>query len=129
QLAFGAYVLVATVYVGFTLVWPLCRRLNPYYAALQVEQTLPEAKNSVISWLDLREQPLPASIRAAVSNKAARDISEADLETAISARRNLWLTAAFFGLCLAMLAQLVIGGPQLFSLLRRAFAPFSEGRI
>src|SRR5262245_48266325 len=43
QLAFGAYLAVAVVYLGFTLVRPLCRRLNPYYAALQVEQTLPDA--------------------------------------------------------------------------------------
>ncbi len=129
QLAFGVYLLSAGLYLGSTLVWPLCRRVNPYYAALQVEQTVPEAKNSVISWLDLHEQPLPASIRAAVSNKAARDISEADLECAVSPRRNLWLTAAVFALGLALLAQLVIGGPQFFSLLRRAFMPFSEGRI
>jgi hypothetical protein len=129
QTAFGAYLVLAAAYVGYTLVRPWCRRLNPYYAAQHVEQTLPEAKNSIVSWLDLHEQPLPASIRAAVSTKAARDLAEADLESAFSARRNLWLTAGLFALLFGLFAQLVIGGPQFFSLLRRAFSPFTEGRI
>src|SRR5205814_5356424 len=78
QGAFVGYLLLSAAYLGVTLIRPLCRSVNPYFAALQVEQTLPKAKNSVINWLDLHEQPLPASIRSAVSHRAAEDLSEAD---------------------------------------------------
>src|SRR5262245_1559831 len=58
QIAFVSYLLTAAVYVGFLLVRPLLRPINPYFAARQIEQTIPGAKNSVINWLDLHDEPL-----------------------------------------------------------------------
>src|SRR5262249_58079210 len=52
QFALVIYGLTAVVYLGAIIIWPMVRRLNPYYAARQVEQVLPAAKNSVINWLD-----------------------------------------------------------------------------
>src|SRR5947209_9458292 len=51
---FLIYVIAALVYLGLAGFRLLSRRINPYYAARQIEQTLPDAKNSVVNWLDLR---------------------------------------------------------------------------
>ncbi len=126
QLAFGGYVLLALGYLGFALIRPLCRKVNPYYAALRVEETLPEAKNSVVNWLDLHGRPLPPAIRNAVSSRAAKDLSHADLDRAISGRRVFWLGAFTFGLFLGTVIAIGVLRPgTFFSLLSRAFAPFT----
>src|SRR5262249_47648213 len=88
-LLFLAAVIVAYVAVAF--VRPLLRQVNPYYAARQVEQTLPGAKNSLVNWLDLRLQKLSPAIRQAVGHRAAHDLTQADLDSAISGRRVAWL--------------------------------------
>src|SRR5687768_6016683 len=56
---FGVYLAGALAYLGLTVVWPLTRSINPYFAARQMEQTLPGAKNSVVNWLDLHDEQLP----------------------------------------------------------------------
>ncbi len=72
---------------GVCVFLPLSRRINPYFAARQLERSLPGAKNSVVNWLDLRDENLPSAIRGAVGQRAARDLGEADLEKAVSDRR------------------------------------------
>jgi collagen type III alpha len=130
QLAFGGYLLGSALYLTFALILPLSRRLNPYYAARQMEQVIPGAKNSVVNWLDLRERKLPAAIQGAVGQRAARDLAQADLEQAISSRRAAWLggltTALLVGLFIALM---VFGARPFASLLGRAFAPFVETSI
>jgi hypothetical protein len=129
QLAFLGFAAVAAVYLGVAFVWPLCRRINPYYAARQVEQTLPGAKNSVVNWLDLHDEPLPPAIHTAVAQRAAKDLADADLEEAINGRRTAWLGGLAGVLLLALFAQFVAGGRQFLSLFGRAFAPFVEASI
>src|SRR5437899_2009714 len=43
QAAFAVYAAGAMVYLGLLIVRPLCRQINPYYAARRLEQTIPEA--------------------------------------------------------------------------------------
>lgn len=128
QLAFVAYLLAAAGYLGWTVVWPLRRQVNPYFAARRVEQTLPGAKNSVVNWLDLQQADVPPVIRGALGQRAARDLGRADLEQAISGRRAKWaggLTAALAGVLLALI--LFQGAGPLFFRLGRIFAPFALG--
>ncbi len=129
QAAFGLYLVGAVVYLGFVVSRVLLRRVNPLYAAKQVEQSLPGAKNSVVNYLDLRDQDLPAPIRGAVSHRAAKDLARADLDQAISTRRTGWLGGILGGLFLGLVVLFFLGPPQFFSLLRRAFAPFTETTI
>ena len=65
------YLIAAAAYLFAFVILPLSRRINPYFAARQLERTLPDAKNSVVNWLDLREQNLPPAIRGAVGQRAA----------------------------------------------------------
>jgi hypothetical protein len=121
QIAFCIYGLIAVVYLARAVAWPLLRRVNPYYAALQVEHSLPAAKNSVVNWLDLRQQSLPPAIRGAVSHRAALDISHADMDEAISPRQVLRLGAAAVGLFVVFIA-VALFGPGV----GRVFQPFSS---
>jgi collagen type III alpha len=125
QVSFVLYVLGCLTYLGVTVLVPLCRQINPYFAALQVEHSLPGAKNSVINWLDLRRQQLPVAIQGAVIHRAARELARADLDQAISAKRAGWLGGALFGLVLALLVLFLLGPRQFYSLMGRAFAPFN----
>ena len=40
---------------------------------------MPDAKNSVINWLDLHDEPLPEATKAALGVRAARALKKADL--------------------------------------------------
>src|SRR5207244_1411075 len=84
------------------------RRVNPYYAARQLEQSLPDAKNSIINWLDLRDEKLPPAIRSALGVRAAKDLKQVDPEKAVNSRVPLLLGAVLAGLVLAMLVLFVM---------------------
>ena len=62
-LALFVLIVSAGAYLVIALVVPLSRRLNPYFAARKMEQLIPGAKNSLVNWLDLKDQALPAAIR------------------------------------------------------------------
>ncbi len=129
QSAFGLYVLAALVFVGVALSRIVFRRVNPYYAALQVEHGLEDVKNSVVNWLDLRERELPAAIRNAVSQRAAKDLARADLDQLLSTRWTRWIGAVTGGLLLSLIVLFFLSPPQFFSLLKRSFVPFTEGTL
>ena len=124
--AFVLYLMATVAYLAFTVVRPLRARINPYFAARQVELTLPGAKNSVVNWLDLHgDDTLSPAIQNAVAQRAARDLAKADFDKAISGRRAGWVGGAVAALVLVFLGLLfALGGRKLFSHLGRAFLPF-----
>src|SRR5262245_38184805 len=130
QFGLLVYCLAAVAYLYLAVVRPLRWRVNPYYAARQLEQTLPGTKNHVINWIDLHDENLPGVIRTALGQRAAKDLSKADVEQAISSRRAL-ITGGVAGLLLGLFIVLfLLFGPRPFSsLLGRAFAPFGGGGI
>jgi hypothetical protein len=125
-LAWLIYLVAAAVYLGYTVVRPLRRQVNPYYAARRVEETLPGSKNSLVNWLDLRDEKVLPAIRGAVGQRAARDLGRADIDQAISGRRAKWAgtVAAVLAGCFLVCLFLVGPGP-FFYRLARAFAPFA----
>src|ERR1700722_13135742 len=111
QTACVVYLLTSAVYLTVFVVLPLSRRINPYFAARQLERTLPGAKNSVVNWLDLHDEDLPSAIRGAVGQRAARDLGRADLEKAVNARRT-YIAASVAAFCaLAFLIAFFVFGP------------------
>lgn len=109
---------------------PYRRTVNPRYVARQVEDTIPDAKNALINWVDLKDRELPTPIRTSVSARAANGLAEADVGTAVDSKRLIWLGAAA-GICVAALSVLfVVCKPaQFFSLLGRTFTPFTSAPI
>src|SRR5207248_9952463 len=119
--SFFIYLTAALVYLGVTVVRPLTQHINPYFAARQVEQTLPGAKNSVVNWLDLHDEELPPAVQSALSQKAAKDLTKADLEKAVSGRRAGWAGGIVAGLVLVLLmTPFSLGGGKLSRHLGRA---------
>ena len=119
--------------VGGVLAWQVVRRLtghiNPYYAARRLEETVPDAKNSVISWLDLRDEQIPVAFRKTLGGKAAHDLEEADPEQVVD-RRPTWVCLSIFTvLLLGMLVLFAARPGQFLSLMQRAFLPFYHGRL
>ncbi|GEM_PF-2017796 len=121
--AFGIY-LLAMAGGAYLLISRLMRRINPYYCAHQLEQTLPDAKNSVINWLDLREEHLPPAIRSSLGMKAAKDLKEADADQ-VADPKPTWFMGGIAGALFVVLVILFAVSPNQFgSLLARAFLPF-----
>lgn len=90
--AIGAFVLACAGYVWVALFRPSRRHINPFYAAHQVEQTIPDAKNSVINYVDLEDDAsVPASVKASIGARAAKDMKQVDLNQAIQKKTILWL--------------------------------------
>src|SRR5437870_3659584 len=107
----------------------LVRPVNPYYAARRLEDTVPEAKNSVINWLDLHDEPLPAALRKTLGGKAARDLKEADPEQVIDRKPTWILAGVFIALLLGLLILFATRPGQFFSLVGRALMPFYHSRL
>jgi len=122
---FGLFLLTLG-YCGYILVARMMRNINPHYAARQLEQTIPDAKNSVINWLDLKEERLPAAIRSSLGQRAARDLNEADPEQVLDTRPNVMLGTVVGVLFLILLVIFAMSPGQFGSLLARAFAPFRD---
>ncbi len=104
----------------------LYRRINPYYAARQLEEAIPDAKNSVINWLDLKEEELPTAIRGALGQKAAKDLKKTDGDKAVNPRSNWLLFSILAALVLGLLVLLAVRPNQFSALLQRAYAPFQD---
>jgi hypothetical protein len=77
QVSLAAFlgVVVATAYL--TLISPLRKRINPLYAAKQVERTIDDAKNSVTGYVDAQQKAdLNPTVKAALASKAAKAAAE-----------------------------------------------------
>jgi hypothetical protein len=113
--------------LGFLLVrtgqcW--LRRVNPYYVAQQIEQTLPDAKNVLINWLDLRDEEMPTAFQRNLSTRAAEQVQEAWPEQTVKTRKN-WIMLGALGLpTIGLLILLVADPAALWSSLLRGFMPF-----
>ncbi|MBN9120097.1 MAG: hypothetical protein J0I06_13185 [Planctomycetes bacterium] len=125
---FGA-VLATTAYL--TLFSPLRKRINPLYAARQVERTIEDPKNSVTGYVDAREKgDLNATVKAALASKAAKAAAEADVNKAVDHRSLAYIGAVAVVFLLALVVLFFVFRPTQFaSLAARAFVPFSSDPI
>jgi hypothetical protein len=124
---FLAYAAAALYVLGLGAYRCFFLRVNPLYAARRLEEVVPDAKNSVVNWLDLRDAPMSPAIRNSLGLRAAKDLAQADPEKAIVSRRTVLLGGVASGLaCMTVVALLWWGPGAFFSLLQRNFAPFSE---
>ena len=119
-------VVAATAYI--TLVSPLRKRINPLYAAKQVESTIDDAKNSVTGYVDAQQKAdLNPTVKAALASRAAKAAAEADVNQAVDHRSLIYLGGVSVVLLLALVVLFfVFRSAQFTSLVGRAFAPFSK---
>src|SRR5205085_318511 len=130
QAGLALYLLAAAAFTAGIVLRPFRRSVNPYYAARRVERAVPGAKNSVVNWLDLRDEPLPPSVKSALGQRAASDLKHADLDEVLHDRRLGWLGGLAGALSVAALVLLFLLRPaQFMSLLERVLAPFGTTAI
>src|SRR5262245_47469275 len=73
QVSLGGFLALLAGVTYFTLVSPFRKRINPLYAAKQVERTIDDAKNSVTGYVDAQERAdLNPTVKAALASRAAR---------------------------------------------------------
>jgi hypothetical protein len=130
QVGLLLYLVGAGFYVALVVVRPLLWRVNPYFAARQLEQTLPGSRNHVINWIDLRDQKLPAVIKTTLGQRAAKDLSRTDVDRAIASTRALFTGGIAALLVVLFVTLFLLFGPAPFgSYLNRAFAPFGKTAV
>ena len=118
--------------VGYaTIVRPLRRQVNPLYAAAQVEKTIEDAKNSVLGYVETKaKQNVDASVRAAMSVRAATSVSQADVNHAVDHRSLVYTGGVAIVFLLTLIILFFVFRPTQFgSLIGRTFAPFSADPI
>ncbi|MBI1830752.1 MAG: hypothetical protein HYR84_04795, partial [Planctomycetes bacterium] len=98
--------------------------VNPYYVAHLLEQTMPDAKNGLVNWLDLHDEVMPSAFQKNLSARAAEQWKDADVDQCISTRGN-WLFLAVAALpALGLAVFLILNPPALGGSLLRAFLPW-----
>jgi collagen type III alpha len=128
QIALAVYLVSAGILAALFVLRPLRRRVNPYYAALQVERSLDGARNCVLNWLDMEGEGVSPGVRSHVSQRTAKSLQLADIDGAISGRRTAWMGGLAGVLAVATVVLLVrYGGPTFFHFLGRVFAPIAIG--
>lgn len=120
--------LAATAFYG--IVRPLRKTVNPLYAAREIEETIEDAKNSLVNWVDLQDKEMSDGVRAVVAARAAKQFKDADLDKAGESKRLLWLGGTMAGSLVALAVLFMLFKPTVFnSLVGRALNPFSAGAI
>ncbi|MDY3562003.1 hypothetical protein R5W23_003434 [Gemmata sp. JC673] len=111
-----------------TIVNPLRKKINPLYAAKQVEGTIEDAKNSVTGYVDAQQKgTLNATVKAALASRAAKSVAKADVNKAVDHRSLLYLGGGAIALALTLAVLFFVFRPSQFgSLLTRAFVPFTS---
>lgn len=90
--AVGLYLVGAAGFLYWSLFRPSRRHINPFYVAVKVEQQIPDAKNSVVNYVDLKDdEKVPGSVKTAIGTKAAKDLKHVDLARAIQKKQIVWL--------------------------------------
>ncbi|MBY0232138.1 MAG: hypothetical protein K2W96_22905, partial [Gemmataceae bacterium] len=121
QFALLLFLAGAGFYVWAAVVRPWRREVNPWFAARELEKTVPGSRDRVVAWLDLEGEPMPGVFRAGLGSRAARDIGEADLEVALPSSRTWAVAACAAGTLFLFVLLFILFGPKPFgSLLARA---------
>ncbi|MCI0704312.1 MAG: hypothetical protein L0241_24910 [Planctomycetia bacterium] len=131
QMSLGGFVLVLLGSAYLTLLSPLRKRINPLYAAKQVERTIEDPKNSVTGYVDAVERGnLNPTVKAALARQAAKASAEADVNRAVDHRSLVVLGGVAIVLLLTLGVLFFLFRPAQFgSLVGRAFVPFSSDPI
>ncbi|HUR56021.1 MAG TPA: DUF4175 family protein, partial [Gemmataceae bacterium] len=131
QLALGGFLVAVGGAVWWTIIRPLRREINPLYAAVQVERTVDDAKNSVAGYVDAKDNDkVHPTVRAAMGARAAKSAAEADLNQAVDHRSLLYAGGVVVALLLVLIALFFVFRPAQFrSLAGRTLVPFSSDAI
>jgi hypothetical protein len=126
-----AFLLLSTGFLWWLLrrILPLAfRRIHPEYAARQIEQAMPELKNSLINWLQLSKEgtPPPKGILATVARYAAGRLRGHEAQSVVDASTPIKLAAILFGALVVFGIYLAIAPKSGFDTMRRLLFPLAD---
>ncbi|MCY2975843.1 MAG: hypothetical protein NTW52_14400 [Planctomycetota bacterium] len=122
-------------FIGGTLLWfttmvlPLIgRTIHPHYAARQIETTLPEMKEGLITWVQLSgsDTPPPKSVLNAVGRYVAKQLKGQDIASVIDQLNPLKLAAALMGLTLIGAIYLATSPKNVPATIQRLLMPWAN---
>lgn len=122
-------------FIGGTVLWftmmvlPLIgRTIHPHYAARQIETTLPEMKEGLITWVQLSgsDTPPPKSVLNAVGRYVAKQLKGQDIASVIDQLNPLKLAAALMGLTLIGAIYLATSPKNVPATIQRLLMPWAN---
>ncbi len=130
QFLFAGFAVSVGWWIYKRILTPLVQSVNPIYAALILEQAIPDAKNSLVNWVDLKNDRIPESVKLALGKRAAKDLKPHEDEEFVSSKQLFMIGTLAGGLFFALVILMVIfGKAPFFSMLGRTFTPFIETTI
>ena len=130
QIGFVGWLGVVGYVTYRSMIVPFGRHMNPLYVAKQVESAIPDAKNVVVNYVDLKDTKLPDSVQRAVAGRAAAEVTDADVHRAGESQRLFGLGIAAAALAVSLAGLFLIFSPAQFnSLVNRTFRPFTSTAI
>ncbi|WP_417850139.1 hypothetical protein, partial [Thalassoglobus sp.] len=104
---------------------PLYREVNILYAAKEIEESYPELKSSLVSWVQFREEgrEIPPEILKAIEKRTALEIKEADVDQAVDRRFLMRSSYVLLGIVVVMCLYTVFSPKKLSNSVWRAFFP------
>ncbi|MBU4271160.1 MAG: hypothetical protein KKA28_04775 [Planctomycetes bacterium] len=103
----------AGTFFAFHLLPPLMHRVNPVFAASTIEKSRPSLRNSLINFLLLRgrRREMAAPVYNAIEQRAAADLSQVRIETAVD-RTHLVRLCCALAVVLAMFSLYLVFSPK-----------------
>lgn len=103
----------AGTFFAFRVLPPLMHRVNPVFAASTIEKSRPSLRNSLINFLLLRgrRREMAAPVYDALEQRAAADLSQVHVETAVD-RTHLVRLCCALAVVLAMFSLYLVVSPK-----------------
>jgi hypothetical protein len=115
-------------WLAFKVILPARRRVTALYAAKELEHSQPGLKNNLLTLVDLQRagRPVSPQIISTMQKRAARSLSETNVDEAVDRRPLLFSTYALCGLMAVMFAYVVFSPKKMSASIWRALLPASE---
>ncbi len=107
----------------------LFQRINPVYAARRIEQTIPEFKNGLVSWLELEQLPdhgVPKGIMAGLARHAARFLHGQDPASTVDSTVLIRLMSVVFFLTSGLVVYTMVSPKSVTSTGKRVLMPWLD---
>ncbi len=123
-----ALLVITAGWLGWKLVVPYMRRVNPLFAARLIEKSAPDLKGGLVTLVDLQRagRDVPEEIRRAIEKRAAVMLSHVDVEHAVDRRRLMHLSYVLFLGVLLFCLYTVLSPKKPWSSLWRAILPAAD---
>lgn len=122
------FLCISLLYIVFAMAIPATQRINDLYVAREVENAVPNSKNSLLNWMLLRNRrsEIPPTIMRAIEAKAASDLSKIPIQDAIQAKHLLHASYVLASVVVLFCLYTFTTNKELGPTLQRVLMPLAE---